>query len=67
MMICTDCGGLVTWRGPWHSMTYPECESCGGRNCQKAERADDEEYSGDDDSELSPVKDSLTPEPDEVA
>jgi len=33
-MICSLCGGIVTWRGPITSLTHTECERCGGRNCQ---------------------------------
>lgn len=44
-MICTHCGGLVTWRGPLIALTHTECESCGGKNCQIVEREqDDDEY-----------------------
>jgi len=32
-MICSRCGGLVTWRGPFIAPTHTECERCGGVNC----------------------------------
>ena len=33
-MICQDCGGLVTWRGPLTNLTHTECEGCGAMNSQ---------------------------------
>ncbi len=44
-MICEQCGGRVTWRGPMSALTHTQCESCGGINCQCAEP-----YPADDDS-----------------
>lgn len=41
-MECEQCGGLVTWRGPMSALTHTECNSCGGRNCQRAEPIADE-------------------------
>lgn len=38
-MKCTNCGGLVTWRGPITDLTHTECADCGGRNCQEPEDA----------------------------
>lgn len=45
-MICGNCGGLVTWRGPWSALTHTECESCGGINCQVIEQVEDEYQNG---------------------
>lgn len=36
-MKCKDCGGLVTWRGPFSGLTHTKCESCGGVNCKEVE------------------------------
>lgn len=47
-MQCEQCGGLVTWRGPFNAFTHTECESCGGRNCQ----VPDDEPEADDDMPL---------------
>ena len=43
-MICSNCGGLVTWRGPISNLTHTECEKCGGQNCQQMEFESDDEY-----------------------
>ena len=42
-MICSICGGTVTWRGPLIALTYTECESCGAINSQIPE----DDYSED--------------------
>lgn len=43
-MICSRCGGSVTWRGPWSNLTHTECEDCGAVNCQEvAPMFEDEE------------------------
>jgi hypothetical protein len=34
-MICSYCGGLVTWRGPLSNLTHTQCENCGRQNCQE--------------------------------
>lgn len=36
-MQCSQCGGLVTWRGPLSSFTHTECHDCGAVNSQLAE------------------------------
>jgi hypothetical protein len=36
-MICSRCGGPVTWRGPWSNLSHTECERCGARNAQVSE------------------------------
>lgn len=41
-MMCSLCGGLVTWRGPLVALTHTQCDSCGERNCQVVADADDE-------------------------
>jgi len=41
-MICSLCGGHVTWRGPLFALTYTQCGSCGGRNCQEVEAENSE-------------------------
>lgn len=47
-MICSTCGGLVTWRGPWSNMTHTECAHCGAINNQIGEPSDpDDEIDGD--------------------
>lgn len=33
-MICSKCGGDVTWRRPFSNLTHTECSSCGARNAQ---------------------------------
>ncbi|MBI3445615.1 MAG: hypothetical protein HY055_09705 [Magnetospirillum sp.] len=40
-MICTYCGGHVTWRGPLSDLTHTQCASCGRRNCQVVEEPED--------------------------
>lgn len=41
-MICSNCGGHVTWRGPWSNLTHTECANCGAHNSQIVdEPADD--------------------------
>jgi uncharacterized ferredoxin-like protein len=42
-MICSYCGGLVTWRGPLTDLTHTQCESCGRQNCQEAEQTTEPE------------------------
>lgn len=42
-MICSNCGGEVTWRGPWSALTHTQCGSCGGIGCQVAEELGDAE------------------------
>lgn len=52
-MICSLCGGKVTWRGPWANLSHTECADCGGRNCQIPES---EYYDAeDDDAQKEPV------------
>lgn len=34
-MICSICGGHVTWRGPLTALMHTQCESCGESNCQE--------------------------------
>jgi hypothetical protein len=34
-MICSICGGEVTWRGPLSALTHTQCGSCGRKNCQE--------------------------------
>lgn len=41
-MICSYCGGNVTWRGPLSALTHTQCDSCGGVNCQEVEPVEDE-------------------------
>lgn len=36
-MRCSNCGGLVEWRGPMSNLTHTECTQCGGMNCQEIE------------------------------
>jgi len=36
-VICEKCGGQVEWKGPLTNLTYTECKSCGGINCQICE------------------------------
>lgn len=33
-MQCSQCGGLVTWRGPLSAVTHTECQGCGAINSQ---------------------------------
>ena len=33
-MQCSQCGGLVTWRGPLSALTHTECPGCGAQNSQ---------------------------------
>jgi hypothetical protein len=44
-VICSICGGQVTWRGPLSALTHAECEQCGAHNSQELEdvEIDDEE------------------------
>ncbi len=42
-MICSRCGGRVTWRGPWSNLSHTECEDCGARNCQTPESEDEDD------------------------
>jgi hypothetical protein len=42
-MRCEQCGGLVTWRGPFHALTHTECHSCGGVNCQVVDATEPDE------------------------
>lgn len=56
-MICSICGGLVTWRGPLVALTHTECENCGGRNCQEPESYREDEDQDEDnnpDAEVQP-------------
>ena len=41
-MICSRCGGSVTWRGPWSNLSHTECERCGARNSQVPEEVFDD-------------------------
>lgn len=42
-MICSICGGDVTWRGPLIALTHTQCGSCGEKNCQEvSDEADSE-------------------------
>lgn len=34
-MVCSICGGEVTWRGPLIALTHTQCGSCGEKNCQE--------------------------------
>lgn len=43
-MICSICGGHVTWRGPLIALTHAECASCGAINSQISE----DDFSEDD-------------------
>lgn len=36
-MQCSQCGGLVTWRGPLSALTHTECGQCGAQNSQVVE------------------------------
>lgn len=36
-MRCSQCGGLVEWKGPISNLTHTECNNCGGVNCQEIE------------------------------
>lgn len=40
-MICNECGGLVTWRGPLSNLTHTECADCGAVGSQ----IDESDYS----------------------
>jgi len=42
-MICSLCGGHVTWRGPMVALTHTQCGSCGGINCQEVVNDSSEE------------------------
>lgn len=42
-MVCSYCGGSVTWRGPWSNLSHTECEDCGRWNCQVPESEDDDD------------------------
>lgn len=33
-MKCSQCGGHVTWRGPFSAFTHTECHNCGAINAQ---------------------------------
>jgi phage FluMu protein Com len=33
-MQCSQCGGLVTWRGPLSALSHTECHECGAVNSQ---------------------------------
>jgi hypothetical protein len=48
-MICSKCGGLVRWRGPFSNLTHTECDNCGARNCQIVEWCDDQEFADAED------------------
>lgn len=54
-MVCSICGGMVTWRGPLSALTHTQCESCGERNCQVVADDDDgdEPHPGEELSEQS--------------
>lgn len=41
-MICSRCGGAMTWRGPFSNLTHTECAVCGGKNCQVMDEIPDE-------------------------
>ena len=41
-MICSACGGPVTWRGPMAALTHTECHDCGARNSQEVEEVGDD-------------------------
>lgn len=36
-MICSSCGGLVIWMGPFSSLTHTQCQQCGATNNQIVE------------------------------
>lgn len=36
-MVCSFCGGLVEWQGPWSNLTHTQCRRCGRTNCQEPE------------------------------
>jgi len=33
-MICSTCGGIVIWKGPFSALTHTECQQCGAINNQ---------------------------------
>jgi hypothetical protein len=52
-MICSSCGGSVTWCGPMSDLTHTECAGCGAHNNQIADQPDDEETEDDCDNSAS--------------
>jgi hypothetical protein len=48
-MECANCGGLVTWKGPWDSM-YKHCQGCGvtdGDTVEELREQDEQEEAGE--------------------
>ena len=33
-MICSNCGGVVEWKGKLTELSHTECLQCGAKNCQ---------------------------------
>lgn len=33
-MICSNCGGVVEWKGKLTELSHAECLQCGAKNCQ---------------------------------
>lgn len=33
-MICSNCGGVVEWKGKLTELSHTECFQCGAKNCQ---------------------------------
>ena len=50
-MTCSNCGGLVTWRGPLVNLTHTQCANCGDINCQIPEVINDEDDEDDEDED----------------
>lgn len=47
-MICTFCGGEVTWRGPITNLTHTECNQCGAANCQIMDEPNEDDEEDED-------------------
>ena len=49
-MICSNCGGLVEWKGPLTNLTHTQCLECGSVNCEEAE-PNEYEYNWDNEND----------------
>ncbi len=48
-MVCSRCGGLVLWCGPWSNLTHTKCQKCGAVNAQEPEAAPEVDEEEDED------------------
>lgn len=59
-MVCENCGGEVTWRGPIINLTHTQCANCGGVNCQIADQPEDDDNFETEDDQSCPPQNQTT-------